>query len=80
MLKTKDQNGQLLPRFEKVLDVDVLSPALERLGEDIDRNLLSIVFDYRGNLWLSPAVFGFIRIAAVPDFWATFPAPISTRF
>lgn len=51
MLKTKDENGQILPRFEKVLDVDVLTPALEQLGEGIDRNLLSIVFDYQGNLW-----------------------------
>ncbi len=50
-IKTTDENGVVLQKFEKLLDVDVLSPAIDLLGEDIDRNLLSIVFDYEGNLW-----------------------------
>lgn len=50
-LKTKDETGNILPVFEKVLDVDVLNIALETFGEDIDKNLLSIVYDYEGNLW-----------------------------
>ncbi len=50
-IRTTDENGNVLPKFEKILDVDVLSPAIEALGEEIDQNLLSIVFDYEGNLW-----------------------------
>ncbi len=50
-IKTTDENGNVLTKFEKILDVDVLSPAIEVLGDEIDQNLLSIVFDYEGNLW-----------------------------
>ncbi len=51
IIKTSDEKGEILPKFEKILDVDVLSPAVELFGEEIDKNLLSIVFDYEGNLW-----------------------------
>ncbi len=50
-VRTCDENGNILEKFEKILDVDVLTPAIEAFGEDIDKNLLSIVFDYEGNLW-----------------------------
>lgn len=51
MVKTYDDEGNILPVFEKKLDVDVVSGAADVLGEDIDRNLLSIAYDYEGNIW-----------------------------
>lgn len=51
MIQTYDENGEILPVFEKVLDVDVVAEAVSALGEDIDQNLLSVVYDYDGNLW-----------------------------
>ncbi len=51
VLRTKDAEGNILSVFEKVLDIDVISAAKDKLGEDIDTNLLSIVYDYSGNLW-----------------------------
>ncbi len=50
-IRTSDDDGNVLSTFEKVLDVDVVTPAIEALGQDIDTNLLSIVYDYEGNLW-----------------------------
>ncbi len=51
MVRTYDDAGNILPVFEKKLDVDVVSAAVGTLGEDIDKNLLSIAYDYAGNLW-----------------------------
>ncbi len=51
MLKTYDEDGNILELFEKILDVDVVTPAKAALGDDIDTNLMSIVYDYDGNLW-----------------------------
>ncbi len=51
MVKTYDDRGNILPVFEKKLDVDVVSQGVHALGEDIDRNLLSITYDYEGNIW-----------------------------
>ena len=45
MLKTTDENGNVLPEFEKVL------------GKTLDQNLLSVVFDYDGNLWFATGGF-----------------------
>ncbi len=50
-IKTTDSEGEILTTFEKVLDVDVVSPAVALFGEELDQNLLSIAFDYQGNLW-----------------------------
>lgn len=50
-VRTTDENGEILPVFEKVLDVDIVSGAVKELGEDIDQNLLSLAYDYQGNLW-----------------------------
>lgn len=55
--RTTGENGAVLERFEKVLDIDVVSAALEALGPDIDKNLLSIVYDYEGNLWFATGSF-----------------------
>ena len=46
MFRTTDEAGAPLPLFEKVFDVDVVSPALAAVGDDVDRNLMSIVYDY----------------------------------
>ncbi len=51
VLQTKDDKGEILPVFQKVMDVDVVSLAVEQFGQEIDKNLLSIVYDYEGNLW-----------------------------
>lgn len=51
VLQTKDENGDVLPVFKKIQDMDVVGLAEKELGEDIDKNLLSIVYDYEGNLW-----------------------------
>lgn len=48
-----DENGDpvILETFIKSLDVDVVGEAIEVLGDDIDTNLLSLTYDYDGNLW-----------------------------
>ncbi len=51
ILKTRDENGSILPVFDKILDVDISGAAINVLGEDIDTRLLSVVYDYEGNLW-----------------------------
>ena len=51
MLQTYDSQGNILPVFQKKLDVDIVSAAVNALGGDIDQNLLSIAYDYEGNLW-----------------------------
>lgn len=51
VVQTTDENGKILPVFKKILDVDVSSQAKKVLGNDIDTNLLSVVYDYSGNLW-----------------------------
>jgi len=51
MIQTSDENGEVLPVFHKALDVDIVSGAVKALGEEIDQNLLSLAYDYQGNLW-----------------------------
>lgn len=51
MVQTYDEQGNILPIFKKKLDVDIVSGAVGVLGEDIDKNLLSIAYDYEGNIW-----------------------------
>ncbi len=62
ILKTRDADGKILPIFEKILDVNICEAALDALGDEIDTRLLSVVYDYSGNLWF---VTGGFRI--VPD-------------
>lgn len=50
MLKATDEDGNVLPEFEKVLDIDIKAAAEAALGKTLDQNLLSVVFDYEGNL------------------------------
>ena len=53
MLKATDEEGNVLPEFEKVLDIDIKAAAEAALGKTLDQNLLSVVFDYEGNLWFA---------------------------
>ena len=43
--------------FEKVLDIDIKAAAEEITGKTLDQNLLSVVFDYEGNLWFATGGF-----------------------
>lgn len=57
MLKVTDEDGNVLPEFEKVLDIDIKAAAEAALGKTLDQNLLSVVFDYEGNLWFATGGF-----------------------
>ena len=57
MLKATDEDGNVLPEFEKVLDIDIKAAAEAALGKTLDQNLLSVVFDYEGNLWFATGGF-----------------------
>ena len=57
MLKTTDEDGNVLPEFEKVLDIDIKAAAEAALGKTLDQNLLAVVFDYEGNLWFATGGF-----------------------
>ena len=57
MLRATDGEGNVLPEFEKVLDIDVKAAAEAALGIELSQNLLSIVFDYEGNLWFATGGF-----------------------
>lgn len=57
MLKATDSDGKVLPVFEKVLDIDIKALAETALNKTLDQNLLSIVFDYEGNLWFATGGF-----------------------
>ena len=57
MLRATDEEGSVLPEFEKVLDIDVKAAAEAALGKELSQNLLSVVFDYEGNLWFATGGF-----------------------
>ena len=57
MLRATDEEGNVLPEFEKVLDIDIKAAAEEALGKTLEQNLLSVVFDYEGNLWFATGGF-----------------------
>ena len=57
MLRATDEEGSVLPEFEKVLDIDVKAAAEAALGKELTQNLLSVVFDYEGNLWFATGGF-----------------------
>ena len=52
-----DSTDEVLPEFEKVLDIDIKAAAEAALGKTLDQNLLSVVFDYDGNLWFATGGF-----------------------
>ena len=57
MLKATDEDGNVLPEFEKVLDIGIKAAAEAALGKTLDQNLLAVVFDYEGNLWFATGGF-----------------------
>ena len=57
MLRTTDEEGNVLPEFEKVLDIDIKAASEAALGKTLEQNLLSVVFDYEGNLWFATGGF-----------------------
>ena len=57
MLRATDEAGNILPEFEKVLDIDIKAAAEAALGKELTQNLLSVVFDYDGNLWFATGGF-----------------------
>ena len=57
MLKATDEDGNVLPEFEKVMDIDIKAVAEAALGKTLDQNLLAVVFDYEGNLWFATGGF-----------------------
>ena len=81
MLRATDEAGNVLPEFEKVLDIDIKAAAETALGKELTQNLLSVVFDYDGNLWFATGGF---RIYPEREqsraCSATSSAPPSTQF
>ena len=57
MLRTTDEDGNVLPEFEKVLDIDIKAASEAALGRTLEQNLLSVVFDYEGHLWFATGGF-----------------------
>ena len=57
ILRATDENGNVLPEFEKLLDIDIKTAAEAALGKTLEQNLLSVVFDYEGNLWFATGGF-----------------------
>ena len=57
MLRATDEAGNVLPEFDKVLDIDIKAAAETALGKELTQNLLSVVFDYDGNLWFATGGF-----------------------
>ena len=80
MLKATDEEGNVLPEFEKVLDIDIKAAAEAITGKTLDQNLLSVVFDYEGNLGLQPADSESIRNVSSKVRWDTFREMRSTQF
>lgn len=51
IFQSLDEDGNVLPEFKKLLDIDVKAQAEKALGKELEQNLLSIVYDFDGNLW-----------------------------
>lgn len=78
MLRATDESGTPLPVFQKVLDINIKEAAERVLGRSLEQNLLSIVFDYDGNLWFVTGGFRISPAAASRARWAISPAQPST--
>lgn len=73
MLKTMDEEENVLPEFEKVLDIDIKAVAEAALGKTLDQNLLSVVFVMTEISGLPPAASAFIRTGSSREPWVYFP-------
>ena len=78
MLRATDEKGTPLPVFEKVLDINIKEAAERVLGRSLEQNLLSIVFDYDGNLWFVTGGFRIYPSRGQQARWATSPTMPST--
>lgn len=61
MLKATDEDGNVLPEFEKVLDIDIKAAAEEKLGRRWIRTCWRSYLTMRGTCGLRPEGSGFIR-------------------
>ena len=63
ILRTADSGGNVLSRFEKLADIPVAKLAAAAFPDRrVDKNLLSLVSDYQGNIWFAS---GGMRV--IPD-------------
>ncbi|MEI3138248.1 MAG: hypothetical protein V8T31_00870 [Lachnospiraceae bacterium] len=74
------EEGNVLPEFEKVLDIDIKAAAEKALGKTLDQNLLSVVFDYDGNLWFATGGFRIYPDRKQQGTFGTLPALQLMRF
>lgn len=72
MLKATDEEGNVLPEFEKVLDIDIKAAAEAALGKTLDQNLLSVVFDYEEISGLQQEASAFIPTENSRNLWLCF--------
>lgn len=74
MLKTTDEEGNVLPEFEKVLDIDIKAAAEAILGKHLIKTCcpLSLIMTVISGLQL--VAFVFIQIVDNREPSATFPA------
>ena len=80
MLRATDEAGNILPEFEKVLDINIKAAAEAALGKTLEQNLLSVVFDYEGNLWFATAAFASTPSGSSRAYWDISHVPPSMRF
>ncbi len=57
ILQSMDEEGNVLETFNKVLDIHVGELAEQVLGKTFEQTLMSITYDYAGNLWFSTGGF-----------------------
>ncbi len=57
ILKTLDDDGKVLEKFDKILDINIGKIIESKTGKVFDQSLMSIVYDYEGNLWFTTGGF-----------------------
>lgn len=51
ILKTMDEDGNILETFEKIADIDIKKLVEAVIDRQTEQNLLAVTYDYEGNLW-----------------------------
>lgn len=79
ILKSTDEDGVPLETFEKLVDIDIKDSVESVIDRQTEQNLLSVTFDYDGNLWFVTGGFriypnrqqvgyiGYIKASAIED-------------
>ena len=80
MLKATDEDGNVLPEFEKVLDIDIKAAAEAALGKTLDQNLLSVVLTMKEISGLQPEDSVFTLTGNSRVLWAIFPVQLLMPF